>query len=152
MRLQIKNNRREVAEQWEVMQEIKMHYNEIMVMIKNLQVTMYNSHMLPKAASGYGTKTRKKMTPNSGKKPIIVISEEGRGETQFKNPTAMTSLSAKRSKPYSFRKDKTTQIFEQTIRNGLPLLACKRSEDIRKAKEGDFCPYHRVLGHTIEEC
>jgi hypothetical protein len=64
----------------------------------------------------------------------------------------MTSLSVKRSKPYSFQKDKTTQIFEQAIKNGLPLPACKRSEDIRKAKEGDLCPYHRVLGYTIEEC
>jgi hypothetical protein len=81
-----------------------------------------------------------------------VINEASAGEAQFRNLTAMTSLSVKRSKPYSFRKDKTTQIFEQAIKNGLPLPACKRSEDIRKAKEGDFCPYHHVLGYTIEEC
>jgi hypothetical protein len=43
MRLQIENNRREVAEQWEVMQEIKTQHNEIMVMIENLQVVIYNS-------------------------------------------------------------------------------------------------------------
>jgi hypothetical protein len=24
--------------------------------------------------------------------------------------------------------------------------------DIRKVEEGDLCPYHRVLGHTIEKC
>jgi hypothetical protein len=68
---------------------------------------MYNSQTLSEAASDSGTKTQKKRTPDSGKKPIIVISEEDGGETQFKNPTAMTSLSTKRSKPYSFRKDKT---------------------------------------------
>jgi hypothetical protein len=43
MRLQIENNRREVTEQWEVMQKIKTQHNEIMVMIENLQVVMYNS-------------------------------------------------------------------------------------------------------------
>jgi hypothetical protein len=102
IRLQVENNRRKIAEQWEVMQEIKTRYNEIMVMIENLHVTMYSSQTLPKIASGSGTKTRKKGIPDSGKNRIIIISEDYGGETQFTNPTAMMSLTAKRSKPYFF--------------------------------------------------
>jgi hypothetical protein len=34
-RYQIENNRREVSEQWEVMQDVKTQHNEIMVMIEN---------------------------------------------------------------------------------------------------------------------
>jgi hypothetical protein len=152
MKHQIENNRKEVTEQWEIMQEIKIQHNEIMVMIENLQVAMYSSQVPTEAASGFDTKTRKKRTPDNSKKPAVVINEPDRGEAQFDNPTAMTTLRVKRSKPYSFRKDKTTQIFEQAMKNGLPLPACKRPEDIRRAEEGDFCPYHRILGHTIEEC
>jgi hypothetical protein len=102
IRLQVENNRRKIAEQWEVMQKIKTRYNEIMVMIENLHVTMYSSQTLPKIASGSGTKTRKKGIPDSGKNRIIIISEDYGGETQFTNPTAMMSLTAKRSKPYFF--------------------------------------------------
>jgi hypothetical protein len=80
-----------------------------------------------------------------------VINEAGRGEAQFKKPIAMITLCAKRSKPYSFWRDKKAQIFKQAMKNGLPLPACKRPDDIRRAEEGDFCLYHRVLGHTIEE-
>jgi hypothetical protein len=46
MRHQIENNRREVSEQWEVMQDIKVQHNEIMIMIKNLQTAIYNSGLL----------------------------------------------------------------------------------------------------------
>jgi hypothetical protein len=87
--------------------------------------------------SGSHTKTQKKGTPDSDKNLIIIISEECGGETHFKNPTVMTSLTAKWNKPYSFWKDKKTQIFEQAIKNGLPLLAYKRPDDIRKVEEGD---------------
>jgi hypothetical protein len=73
-----------------------------MVMIENLQVTMYSSQTLSKTMSGSHTKTQKKGTPDSDKKPIIIISEECGGETQFKNPIVMTSLTAKWNKPYSF--------------------------------------------------
>jgi hypothetical protein len=33
----------------------------------------------------------------------------------------------------------------------LTLPICKRPIDIERASEGEFCPYHRVLGHTIED-
>jgi hypothetical protein len=64
----------------------------------------------------------------------------------------MQTLKAKKSKPYSFLKNKTARIFEQALKSGLTLPACKRPADIERAGEGEFCPYHRILGHTIEEC
>jgi hypothetical protein len=67
MRLQIENNRREVAEQWEVMQEIQTQHNEIMMMIENLQVAMYNSKAITKVVSDSGPKTQNKGTFDSGK-------------------------------------------------------------------------------------
>jgi hypothetical protein len=51
MRHQIENNRREVSEQWEVMQDIKVQHNEIMIMIENLQTIIYNSGLLKEAVS-----------------------------------------------------------------------------------------------------
>jgi hypothetical protein len=54
--------------------------------------------------------------------------------------------------PYSFLKSKTARIFEQALKSGLTLPTCKRPQVIDRASEGEFCPYHRVLGHTIEEC
>jgi hypothetical protein len=64
----------------------------------------------------------------------------------------MQTLKVKRSRTYSFLKSKTARIFEQVLKSGLTLPACKRPADIDKASEGKFCPYHHVLGHTIEEC
>jgi hypothetical protein len=40
MRHPIKNNRREVSEQWKVMQDIKTQHNEIIIMIKDLQTAI----------------------------------------------------------------------------------------------------------------
>jgi hypothetical protein len=62
------------------------------------------------------------------------------------------TLKVKKSKPYSFLKNKTARIFEQALKSGLTLPTCKRPTDIDRASEGEFCPYHCVLGHTIEDC
>jgi hypothetical protein len=62
------------------------------------------------------------------------------------------TLKQKKTKPYSFRKDKVAQIFRGAVKNGLALPASKRPEDAGKSDEPNFCPYHRVLGHSIEDC
>ena len=62
------------------------------------------------------------------------------------------SLKQKKSKPYSFRKDKVAQIFRGALKNGLTLPASKRPEDADKSDEPNFCPYHRIIGHSIEDC
>jgi Retrotransposon gag protein len=62
------------------------------------------------------------------------------------------TLKQKKTKPYSFRKDKVAQTFRGALKNGLALPASKRPEDTNKSDEPNFCPYHRVLGHSIEDC
>jgi hypothetical protein len=73
MRHQIENNRREVSEQWEVMQDIKTQHNEIMIMIENLQTTIYNSEQLKEVASEPRSGTPERRTPGSDKQVIVII-------------------------------------------------------------------------------
>jgi hypothetical protein len=152
MRHQIENNRREVSEQWEVMQDIKTQHNEIMIMIENLQTTIYNSRLLKQVASEPRSETPKRRTPGSGKQVIVIIDQAETEEATFKQSAIVPTLKARKNKPYSFLKSKTARIFEQALKSGLMLPTCKRPTDINRASEGEFCPYHRVLGHTIEEC
>jgi hypothetical protein len=65
---------------------------------------------------------------------------------------AFETLKQKETKPYSFKRDKVAQIFIGALKNGLALPASKRPEDANKLDEPNFCPYHRVLGHSIEDC
>jgi hypothetical protein len=67
------------------------------------------------------------------------------------NSPPTESLKQRRSKLYSFRKDKVLQIFKRAIKNGLSLPASKRLEDADKSDEPKFCPYHMILGHTIKD-
>jgi hypothetical protein len=64
---------------------------------------------------------------------------------------AFETLTQKKTKPYSFRREKVAQIFRGALKNGLDLPASKRPEDANKSDEPNFCPYHRVLGHVIED-
>jgi hypothetical protein len=151
MRHQIENNRREVSEQWEVMQDIKVQHNEIMIMIENLQNTIYNSGLLKEAASEPRSGTPERQTPVSGKHVIIIADETNKEEVTFKQLAIVPTLKARKNKLYSFLKSKTTRIFEHAMKSGLAIPICKRPADIDKASEGEFCPYHRVLGRTIKE-
>jgi hypothetical protein len=152
MKHQIENNRREVSEQWEVMQDIKTQHNEKMIMIENLQTAIYNSRLLKKVAGGPSSEIPERQTPDNDKQLIVMIDEIDKEDMTFKQPTSMMTLKAKKNKLYSFLKNKTARIFEQAMRSRLTLPACKRPANMNKASEGEFCPYHRVLGHTIEEC
>jgi hypothetical protein len=152
MRHQIENNRREVSEQWEVMQNIKIQHNEIMIMIENLQTTIYNSGLLKEAASEAHSGTPEKQTPVSGKQVIVIVDETDKEDATFKQSAIRPTLKVRKNKPYSFLKSKTARIFEQAMKSGLTLPIYKRPADIDKANEGEFCPYHRVLGNTIEDC
>jgi hypothetical protein len=123
-----------------------------MIMIENLQTIIYNSRLLKEMTSEPHFGTPKKQTPASGKRVIVIVDEPGKEETKVKQSTIMQTLKVKRSRSYSFLKSKTTRIFEQALKSGLTLPAYKRPADIDKANEGEFFPYHCVLGHTIEEC
>jgi hypothetical protein len=44
LRCQVEVNRREIAEQWEVMQDIKVQNNEILKMVKAFQITICDAN------------------------------------------------------------------------------------------------------------
>ncbi|KAJ0962975.1 hypothetical protein J5N97_028097 [Dioscorea zingiberensis] len=62
------------------------------------------------------------------------------------------SLKERMNKKYSFRRDKVMKIFKDAVKEGLQLPECKRPEEQNKKDHPNYCPYHRVLGHTIEDC
>lgn len=62
------------------------------------------------------------------------------------------TLSEMKNKPYSFRRDKVEKIFRDAMNNGLRLPESKRPGDMEKSDDPNFCPYHRLLGHPIEDC
>jgi hypothetical protein len=73
-------------------------------------------------------------------------------EAQRGNLPPTESFKQRRSKLYSFKKDKVLQIFKGAVKNDMSLPASKRSEDVDKSDEPNFYLYHRILGHTIEDC
>jgi hypothetical protein len=83
---------------------------------------------------------------------IVITDEADKKEATFKQSTIVPTLKARKNMPYSFLKSKTAQIFEQALKSGLTLPICKRPAYIDKTSEDEFCLYHCVLGHTIEEC
>jgi hypothetical protein len=44
------------------------------------------------------------------------------------------------------------KIFKEAIENGLILPISKRPAEIEKYSDSNYCPYHQVLGHPIEDC
>lgn len=67
-------------------------------------------------------------------------------------PRPPITLSEMKNKPYSFRRDKVEKIFRDAMNNGLRLPESKRPGDMEKSDDPNFCPYHRLLGHPIEDC
>jgi hypothetical protein len=44
------------------------------------------------------------------------------------------------------------KIFKEAIENELILPTSKRPTELEKYSDSNYCPYHRVLGHPIEDC
>jgi hypothetical protein len=135
LRCQVEVNRREIAEQWEVMHDIKLQNNEILEMVKALQITISDANTLKKAMRTPGENQDK------GKQPMCA--RESRRDMTLKQ---------KKSKSYSFRRDKVAKIFKEAIENGLILPTSKRPAEMEKYSDSNYCHYHRVLGHPIEDC
>ncbi|KAH7690287.1 hypothetical protein IHE45_02G037700 [Dioscorea alata] len=64
----------------------------------------------------------------------------------------LPSLKDRMNKKYSFKRDKVHKIFKDAVREGLQLPEYKSPEEQNKKDHPSYCPYHRVLGHTIEDC
>ena len=62
------------------------------------------------------------------------------------------SLQERKSRPYSFRKDKVSRLFDDALKHGLPLPEITRPEEANKTDHPRYCKYHRFISHPIEEC
>ncbi|KAL0925887.1 hypothetical protein M5K25_004261 [Dendrobium thyrsiflorum] len=62
------------------------------------------------------------------------------------------SLKDKMNKEYSFKMKSVAKLFRQVVKAGLELPECKRPEESKQTDDPNYCPYHRVLGHPIEDC
>jgi hypothetical protein len=87
------------------MQDIKIRHNEIMIMIENLQSTIYNSGLLKEAASEPHSGTPKRQTSVSDKHVIVITDEADKEEATFKRSSIVPTLKARKNKPYYFSKE-----------------------------------------------
>lgn len=62
------------------------------------------------------------------------------------------TLAELKNKTYSFGRDKVAKAFNMMVQSGLSLPACKRPMEAGMTNDHNYCPYHRILGHTIEDC
>jgi hypothetical protein len=83
---------------------------------------------------------------------IIIVDETKKEEVTFKQSATVPTLKVRKNRPYCFLKSKIARIFEQAVKRELTLPTCKRPTYIDRASKDEFCPYHRVLGYTIEDC
>lgn len=54
--------------------------------------------------------------------------------------------------PYSFQRDSVAKLFRQALKAGLELPECKRPEESKHSGDPNYCPYHRIISHPIEDC
>lgn len=64
--------------------------------------------------------------------------------------TQVPTLEERRKNPIP--KDKVKKILKDAMKNGLKLADSKRPDEMKHSDDPNFCPYHRLLGHTIEDC
>ena len=84
--------------------------------------------------------------PNYNKPKLPTV---GSGSESIK---PSSSLQERMSKKHSFRRDKMMKIFKDALKVGLQLLESKRPEETDKKDHHNFCPYHGILGYSIENC
>lgn len=61
-------------------------------------------------------------------------------------------MEERKSQPSSFRRDTVKKIFQDAFKKGLKLEDSKRPDNMKHSDDPNYCPYHRLLGHPIEDC
>ncbi|PKU62331.1 hypothetical protein MA16_Dca028551 [Dendrobium catenatum] len=56
------------------------------------------------------------------------------------------------NKEYSFKRESVAKLFRQALKARLELPECKRPEESKHSGDPNYCPYHRVVSHPIEDC
>ncbi|KAL0923802.1 hypothetical protein M5K25_004577 [Dendrobium thyrsiflorum] len=101
----------------------------------------YNPHPQPKLTLGGNDKPRN--FQGGGERPRQNM---GTGDRIF------PSLKDKMNKEYSFKRESVAKLFRQALKAGLELPECKRPEESKYTGDPNYCPYHRVVSHPIEDC
>lgn len=66
--------------------------------------------------------------------------------------TGDRTFQSKMNKEYSFKRESVAKFFRQALKMGLELPECKRPEESKHTGDPNYCPYHRVVSHPIEDC
>ena len=89
----------------------------------------------------------------------IQIKENTSGASSSKTPhnkqtrdSQYPTLEERKNKPYSFRRDKVSRLFDDALKHGLPLPEITRPEEANKIDHPKYCKYHRFISHPIEDC
>ena len=69
----------------------------------------------------------------------------------YKISCPQRSLDDMKRNLYSFRRDKVVKIFKQCLKQGLELPESKRPNEAMKVDDPNYCLYHRVASHKIED-
>nr|MCH9869334.1 hypothetical protein [Serratia marcescens] len=55
--------------------------------------------------------------------------------------------------PYSLPRNKVEVLFQEVVRNGMmELPVSQKPEEAQMTSHPDYCPYHQMLGHRVEDC
>lgn len=77
-------------------------------------------------------------------KPIFIGAEQRRKGSIY--------LEEFKNKTYSFKREKVRKLFNEVTRQSfLALPNPTKPDEVDKVNEPNYCPYHRHLGHTIED-
>ncbi|KAL0918906.1 hypothetical protein M5K25_010953 [Dendrobium thyrsiflorum] len=109
----------------------------------------------------YEEKSKQAYNPNPQPKLILGGNDkprnfQGGGERPRQNTgtgdRTFPSLKDKMNKEYSFKRESVAKLFRQAVKAGLELPECKRPEESKQTGDPNYCPYHRVVSHPIEDC
>ncbi|MQL74957.1 hypothetical protein Taro_007320 [Colocasia esculenta] len=85
----------------------------------------------------------------AGGKGDTSASSNSKKEERRSTPT----LNERLNTPYSFTREHTKELLDICLQENLMTLPePKRPEEAAMVDKPNYCPYHRVLGHTLENC
>ncbi|KAL0907670.1 hypothetical protein M5K25_022093 [Dendrobium thyrsiflorum] len=109
----------------------------------------------------YEDKPKQAYNPNSQPKLILGGNDKPRAfqvggerpkQTMGTGDRTFPSLKERMNKEYSFKRESVAKLFRQALKAGLELPECKRPEESKHTGDPNYCPYHRVISHPIEDC
>ncbi|KAL0923583.1 hypothetical protein M5K25_007644 [Dendrobium thyrsiflorum] len=109
----------------------------------------------------YDDKPKQAYNPNSQPKLILGGNDKPRAfqvggerpkQTMETGDRTFPSLKERMNKEYSFKRESVAKLFRQALKAGLELPECKRPEESKHTGDPNYCPYHRVISHPIEDC